>query len=207
MPANENPTRLTKKGEATRARVVDAAAQLIYEHGVKETNNEMVRRAAGVSGSQLSHYFPDKEQLVRAVIARRADSMRGRDSTPPRGPLDTIDALEAWAEDYIANPIVIHGGCSFGSLSAEILKAEPNLHGAIADGFELWANDFRSGLQTMKDTGILRNDADPQQLANILMAAFQGGMLLAQARRDVTPLRDALRGAIACVRAAAANGT
>ena len=33
----------------------------------------MVRRAAQVSGSQLSHYFPDKEHLVQAVIERRLD--------------------------------------------------------------------------------------------------------------------------------------
>jgi hypothetical protein len=31
------------------------------------------------------------------------------------------------------------------------------------------------------------------------MAAFQGGMLLTQAARDITPLREALYGAIAYV--------
>jgi AcrR family transcriptional regulator len=57
----------------------------------------MVRRAAGVSGSQMQHYFADKEELVRAVIARRADSMRGRDGTPPRGPFDSVEAFELHA--------------------------------------------------------------------------------------------------------------
>ena len=37
----------------------------------------------------------------------------GRDDTPPRGLFDSIDALECWAESYIANPAVIRGGCSF----------------------------------------------------------------------------------------------
>src|ERR1700753_344357 len=116
--APDSPARLTPKGRATRARIVDAAAELIYEHGVKETNNEMVRQAAGVSGSQLQHYFPAKEDLVRAVIAKRADSMRGRDRSPARGPFDSVAAFERWAEDYIADPGVIHGGCSFGSLAS-----------------------------------------------------------------------------------------
>ena len=40
---------------------MDAAAELIYEHGVKDTNNDMVRRAAQVSDSQLSQYFPDTQ--------------------------------------------------------------------------------------------------------------------------------------------------
>jgi AcrR family transcriptional regulator len=207
MPTSQDqPTRLTPKGRATRERIVDAAAELIYDHGVKETNNEMVRRAAGVSGSQLSHYFPDKEQLVRAVIARRADSMMGRDDTPPRGSLDSIDALEDWAERYIANPAVIRGGCSFGSLTSEVLKSEPNLHDAIADGFARWGQEFRDGLRTMRDDGTLAKDADIDRLAHVLMAAFQGGMLLTQATRDNALLRDALRHAVDSVRAAAAPG-
>jgi AcrR family transcriptional regulator len=74
--------RLTAKGEATRQKIIEAAAGLIYEHGVAGTNNELVRAAAGISGSQLSHYFPDKESLVRAVIAWRADTMIGLQREP-----------------------------------------------------------------------------------------------------------------------------
>jgi AcrR family transcriptional regulator len=200
--AFEEPKRLTSKGEATRARIVDAAAELMYEHGVRDTNNEMVRRAAGVSGSQLQHYFADKQELVRAVIARRVHSMRGRDQKPVRGPFDSVQAFERWAEDYIGNPAVTRGGCSFGSLSSEVLKSEPDLHDAIAEGFKEWAADFRGGLEAMKDKGTLRPDAEPEQLTHVVMAAFQGGMLLAQAQRDVAPLRDALRSAIGMIRAA-----
>ena len=36
----------------------------------------------------------------------------------------------------------------------------------------------------------------PTQLANLLLAAFQGGMLLAQVARDIAPLKDALQAAI-----------
>jgi TetR/AcrR family transcriptional repressor of nem operon len=58
--------RLNPKGKAMRRRIVEAAASLICERGVA---GELVRNPAGISGSLLSHYFPDKESLVRAVIA------------------------------------------------------------------------------------------------------------------------------------------
>jgi TetR/AcrR family transcriptional regulator, transcriptional repressor for nem operon len=48
----------------------------------------------------------------------------------------------------------------------------------------------------MRDSGRLRADANPDQLAELLMAAFQGGMLLSQVARDVGPLREALTAAI-----------
>ena len=35
--------------------------------GVAGTSMDDVRRAAGVSGSQLSHYFGDKRDLIREV--------------------------------------------------------------------------------------------------------------------------------------------
>ena len=192
--------KLTARGEATRRRIVEAAAALMYEHGVKDTNNDMVRRAAQVSGSQLSHYFPDKEHLVQAVIDRRLDSMMGRDRTPPRGALDTVDTLQAWADSYVTNPAVLAGGCSFGSLAAEIIKSEPALSADIAGGFARWGDEFRAGLESMRQRGTIPPESDNERLAHALMAAFQGGMLLAQATGSIAPLRDALNAAIDEVR-------
>src|SRR3954451_14942375 len=114
--------KLTPKGEATRERILECAADLIYRRGVQGTSNEILRRAAGVSGSQLTHYFPDKETLVRAALAWRAESMMGLRQDPPTGPLDSMAALRAWADSYLRRPEVVVGGCSFGSLAAEVLK-------------------------------------------------------------------------------------
>lgn len=195
----ERARKLTPKGLATRERILEAAAGLIYTRGVHATNNELVRQAAGVSGSQLGHYFPDKGSLVAAVIAWRADSMMGLHDTPPRGAIDSFDALREWADTYIHNEKVVDGGCSFGSLVSEVMKTDLDVHDAITDGFDRWKQTFRSGLLAMKDRGQLRRNADPDHLAYVLMAAFQGGMLLAQAARDRTPLRNALHAAIAYV--------
>ena len=59
--------RLTVKGARTRARIVESAAALIHERGVAGTTLEDVKVAAEVSGSQMYHYFPDKDELVQAV--------------------------------------------------------------------------------------------------------------------------------------------
>ncbi len=48
----------------------------------------------------------------------------------------------------------------------------------------------------MKEQGNLSAAADPEQLATLVLAAFQGGMLLAQVAREITPLRVALRAAL-----------
>src|ERR671917_919994 len=88
---------LTRKGQATRERIVEAATALIGLHGVAGTSTEDVRKAAGVSGSQLYHYFDSKQALIRAVITRQAEAplVPGR---PLMGALDSFDALRAWAD-------------------------------------------------------------------------------------------------------------
>jgi AcrR family transcriptional regulator len=86
---------LTPKGQRTRVRIVDAAAQLIHERGVTATTLEDVKAAAAVSNSQLYHYFANKEALVRAVIDRQADTCV---ATTEHAELGTIDGLKAWRE-------------------------------------------------------------------------------------------------------------
>jgi hypothetical protein len=83
-----------------------------------------------------------------------------------------------------------------GSLASEVIKADFNVRDQLAVQFERWKDIFRTGLERMREQGRLRSGADPAQLTNLLMAALQGGMLLAQIAQDVTPLKDALTAAI-----------
>jgi len=70
--------KLTPKGARTRARIVEAAAALIHERGVLGATLDDVREAASVSGSQMYHYFPDKNDLVQAVIDYQAETIVNR---------------------------------------------------------------------------------------------------------------------------------
>ncbi|WP_028935109.1 TetR/AcrR family transcriptional regulator [Pseudonocardia spinosispora] len=204
---SETPTcrPLTRRGLATRNRIIQAAAELIYEHGVRSTTNEQIREAARVSGSQLSHYFPEKENLIRAVMAWRTDQIIALYQGPTLGSLDSFAALRSWVDFYVQRVEVLRGGCSFGSLASEIIKTDAEMLPEIADGFERWEGVFRDGLQSMRERGELRSDADPVALSRFLMAAFQGGMLLTLAHRDISPLRDALTAALNYVQSFAAT--
>jgi len=73
---------------------------------------------------------------------------------------------------------MVRGGCTFGSLAAEVVKAEPSHRDAVADGFERWRELFKRGLSKMRERGELRPEADPVALAHLLTAVFQGGLAL-----------------------------
>src|ERR1700712_2032471 len=89
--------RLTAKGARTRARIVEEAATLIHERGVAGTTLEDVKVAAEVSGSQMYHYFPDKDELVQAVIDYHADGIVGRN----RQAFSRPNGVEVWRKMVI----------------------------------------------------------------------------------------------------------
>jgi TetR/AcrR family transcriptional repressor of nem operon len=184
---------LTAKGRATRDRIVAAAADLMYERGVAGTSLQDVQQAARVSGSQLYHYFGDKASLVHAVIAWQGETVLGRQQ-PWLSRLDSLQGINAW-RDYVVSTTrrrECRGGCHIGSLASELADLDPAARSDLAAAFERWISAIRNGLQAMQDRGELRGDADVPQLAFALMAAVEGGLLLAKAQRDVAPLEAAL---------------
>lgn len=185
--------RLTKKGQATRDRIVAAAGQLMLEQGVARTTIEDIQAAAGVSPSQLYHYFPGKDALVRAVIDHQTGRVldvqqEGLDQ------LDTIDSLSRWRDLMVGilTEVQCVGGCPLGSLASDLAESDPVARVQLANAFGTWEELIRDGLVSMQKRGELSESADPGELAVAMLAAVQGGLLLSQVRRDPAPLRTAV---------------
>jgi TetR/AcrR family transcriptional repressor of nem operon len=169
---------------------VDAAARLIHAHGVAGTTLDDVRVAAEVSGSQLSHYFAGKDELVQAVIDRQADAIVGNQE---QADLGTLEGLRAWRDMVIAAARGNggKGGCPLGSLGGQLAETDDDARVRIAAGFDRWSAAIRDGLRAQPETA-LPAGVTPDDLAVTLLAALQGGLLLAQVQRDTRPLETAV---------------
>ena len=182
--------RLTPKGARTRARIVEAAAALIHARGVAGTTLEDVKVAAGVSGSQMYHYFPDKNELVQAVIDYQAENIVKRNAHA----LARSNGVEAWREMVIAaaRRTQAKGGCQLGSLGGQLAESDPEARALIAAGFDQWASALSDGLRPLQTGGKLPADVNPDDLATTLLATLEGGLLLAQVQRDIRPFETAV---------------
>src|SRR5882757_3933934 len=180
--------RLTRKGEQTRERIVSAAANLIFERGVAGTSIEDVKEAAGVSSSQLYHYFGDKQALIHAVIAHQSDAVIASQE-PLLGKLDSLDALRGWRDQAVTieRQLQCKGGCPIGALAGELAEVDPEARADIAAGFARWEDAIGAGIRAMHERGELPAEVDPDRLALALLAAHQGGLVLTQVRRDPAP--------------------
>ena len=171
---DESPGKLTSKGAQTRERIVAAAAELMFEGGVAGTTLEMVRAAARVSSSQVYHYFADKENLVRAVIAYQNETIvGGQEPMPAR--LDSLDGIRAWRDSLVEHQrqLGCRGGCPIGAPAASWPRSTrrpgPPWPGGSAAGKRI-----RGGFQAMARPGELAPDASPGRLATTMLAARRG---------------------------------
>ncbi|WP_193044261.1 TetR/AcrR family transcriptional regulator [Mycolicibacterium baixiangningiae] len=190
--------RLTPKGQATRERILRAAAEFIITEGISALNMVSLRKAASVSGSQLAHYFTDKQVLVRALIERQLQIVVDFHRQPKLGGLDTFDDFERWLDlnmRYLRR-IGFDGTPTYHGLAGQLAKSDDATRRTLANGYGQWIALLEEAIGRMKRNGLLVDDADPRELALVIVGAHQAGGTMAFVYREEWPHADALRFAV-----------
>jgi AcrR family transcriptional regulator len=196
-------TKLTAKGAATRARIVEAAADLLLAHGVGGTSLDDIRAETTTSKSQIFHYFPGgKLELVGAIAAFQGERVL-KAQRPFLDTLDTWEAWEGWRHAVVAHyGSQAHWGCPISALASELIGDDAGASAEVEAYMDRWRGYLEAGLTRMRAAGALRADANPRSLALSIFATLQGGLLLMQTMRSLEPLEAALDGALTMLRAA-----
>jgi AcrR family transcriptional regulator len=104
VPSVQEEAKKTRKGEQTRAQILETALTLFRERGYEDTTMRAIAEAAGVSVGNAYYYFRSKEHLIQAFYARthqehldasrdilaREKSLKGRFLGVMQAKLDTI---------------------------------------------------------------------------------------------------------------------
>jgi AcrR family transcriptional regulator len=152
-------------------RILETADRLFYGRGIRAVGVDTIAAEIGISKRTLYNYFPSKDVLIAAYLARRAGSAGSSDRPPLEQILRTFDWLERWfaTENF--------RGCPFVNAVAEL--GEP-AHPAAQISFEFkkmrqrWFRDLLAQLGA----------ADPDGLASQLAILVEGAIATALVRRD-----------------------
>ena len=197
----------TAKGRATRERILQSAAQVLLSEGLSGFNLERVRRAALVSGSQLTHYFADKPALIRAVLDRQIELVLDFHRQPKLGGLDSSTTSSAGPTSTCVTSARIGYAKTptYHTLAGQLAKSDDATRQTLADGYWRWVDLLEQSFQRMKDRGVLVTSADPRHLALVVVGGHQGAGILTFAYRQEWPLADALRFVVNYLRTFAAD--
>jgi AcrR family transcriptional regulator len=192
---------ITRRGRASRERIVERAAELFAERGIAATTVDEVLAAAGAGKGQFYHYFRSRDELAAAAVGFRcAQVVAGL--TQALGGVSSLAGLEEALEGFIAGfEQAGLPGCPIGTLAAEVAGRNEGARLQAAAGFDAWERLLADALERMRQRGELRADASPAVLATGLLASIEGGMVLSQARKGMASLRVAVEAGLARVRA------
>lgn len=153
----------TRDPELTRARIMEAAADLFVEHGFSAVTMSQLARAAGVTKSLIHHHFGSKERLWNAVKEHAFEryftaqmEMRERVGEPDAAFLH--DSIETYFRFLKDNPKVVR------------LFAWTHLEGDASCG-EMDKSLVGAGAEWIRQAqkrGLLRDDVNPTHV----VAAF-----------------------------------
>lgn len=189
----------TDRGRSSRGRIVDAACELFYDRGVAATGLSDVTAASGTGKGQLYHYFRDKPDLVLAVVHAQVDrNLQSQQGIMER--MSDAQDLRAWVEQAVhAHAHGRPARCPLGALVSEVADHDDILRQALDSGFTRWQSALAAGIARLQKLGTARGDRDPAELAEILLCAYEGGVLMSEVRGTTRPLQLALDAALMAV--------
>ncbi|WP_410813735.1 TetR/AcrR family transcriptional regulator [Micromonospora sp. 067-2] len=194
---------LTRKGEATRARIVAGAATEIRERGVDEVRLEDVMARTGTSKGQLFHYFPQgKDELLLAVAEHEADQVL-TDQEPMLSNLTSWPAWLAWRDRLIERYLAQGVQCPLSSLLGQTGRRAPGAQAVVTGLMSRWQGAIAEGIRQMQSTGDIAPEVDADRAAAALLAGIQGGVLLLLSTGRIDNLEAALDLTIDSLRAGA----
>jgi AcrR family transcriptional regulator len=174
----------------SRTRLLDATATLLADHGYHGTGMKDILSASGAVAGSLYHHFPGgKDQLAAAAVERaaRAIGERMERALATRPPGDAVEAFyAASAETLVASGF--RYGCPVGTPAAEAAILGEPVAAAVSGAFTGWEAAIGRGLCAH---GWPEEEA--ARTASLLLALFEGALLVARAERSTAPLELAAR--------------
>jgi AcrR family transcriptional regulator len=171
----------------TRDRLVAATTDLFRRQGFNGTSMKQVTEAAGAPTGSLYHFFPGgKDELAAAVIATSGAAYGELFDLVASVACDPASAVSQFFEGA-ALTLEENGFidiCPIGTMSREVASTNETLRIATDSVFDSWTLAARD---MFINVGMRPEDAT--DLATTVLAALEGGFMLARAKRSAEPLR------------------
>ncbi|MGW1272294.1 TetR/AcrR family transcriptional regulator [Streptomyces sp. NPDC002491] len=163
----DDNTRSKRKGDRTRALILDAAEQLFAEGGYNATSLNAVAEKVGITQPAVLYHFPSKEALLLGLLSEREEPAMDDDSEG----LAVIDALNDLFHKSLNDPQLVR---LFTVVLIEGLAADHPAHLFVKDRYEEVHADLLTRLRRGVATGRIRPDADLDQDTTLMSAVMDG---------------------------------
>lgn len=174
-------------GPGTRTRIMDAAEQLVLQHGLAGTTVNSVVEEAGVTKGTFFYHFDTKGDLARALVERydahdehlmqrhMAEAERRSDD-----PLEQVLSFVRLFEEQMEALTDPYPGCLFASYCYQNQLFDDETAEIVEEGLLRWRRWLGAKLRDAAEAHPTRRGIDPEDLADMLTVTFEGSFILSK---------------------------
>ncbi len=174
MHNQDTPKRTqVERTRQSKSRILKEACRLFGENGYRGTRMADIAEAAGLTLPGLLHHFPNKQDVLIAVLDNRdhTDQQHYEKLFATTAGMNVLDALSGLVEYNQTIPEVIR---IYTVLAAESTAPDHPGHDFFVRRYRIFRQQYLSALQTAQAQGNLRADVDVAQLGMLVMAVMDG---------------------------------
>ncbi|MGY9005628.1 MAG: TetR/AcrR family transcriptional regulator [Alphaproteobacteria bacterium] len=179
------------RGEETRAKILDAAKQLVMDRGFSGTSIDEIIKGTGLTKGAFFHHFSSKSDLAEALLTQYAEDdvnlfigHSEKAKTLSDDPLEQALMFIKMFETYLEELEEPFPGCMFASYIYEGEQFDPTVRKFIETSLKAWEQIYEERFDAVlvKYQPKLRITA--KQLAETFVCLLEGAFLVARSRND-----------------------
>lgn len=179
---------MSRRGEDTKVRILDAAQALVLERGFAATPVDEIIRATDLTKGAFFHHFPSKADLAQALLQRYAaedlslfDRLSERADELSDDPLQRTLLFLSLFEEFVENMPDPFPGCMFASYIYEGQQFGTSVHDLIESALKHWTECYENKFEALIADRKPKLDVTAKQLAEMVVCIMEGAFLLARA--------------------------
>lgn len=182
------------KGEETKERILQLAAELFNQQGYAGTSMSDIMQVTGLKKGGIYNHFQNKNELALQAFDYAMSGISQRYRIALLSKHNAVERLQAVINvfaSYIDKP-PLKGGCPLLNTAVESDYAHPALRKRAQEAMNSWYDMIRRVVQKGIKKGEIRPNIEPEQVATMTIAIFEGGLMMAQLHGDSIYLKRAI---------------
>lgn len=182
----------TKK-EINRDNLLNQGVTLLMEQGYHGTGLQEILDAVNVPKGSFYNYFGSKEDFGAEVIQHYIDPFIIQlDAYLQQSDADALGAIRRYFDELIAEleKSGYKGGCLLGNLMGEIGDTSDVCQRSLQTAVTRYRNLLKSGLAKAQLQGTVRHDKSAEEMADLLLNAWQGALLRMKIEKSAAPVKQ-----------------
>ncbi len=176
------------KGEATRQRIIEAAAGLFNQRGYEGASLSELMEATGLEKGGIYRHFASKEDLAAQAFDyawNAATEARMHDLDQAE---NSVDQLKQFIANFVERRPAVAGGCPLFNTAVEVDDSDSALRDRALEALHGWRDHLQSIVKKGIERREIRRGTDAKGLATLIISSLEGALMMSRLERR----RDAL---------------